>query len=106
MRLKIVRETSDSSNDIELSELIKLLPDKEVDLSSVVELENRIDELVVKYKNLSFFLNKGVFNLNAPISITANNDLEKDESVPIGSLYYDNINDLLRLKGRKGWRTV
>ena len=106
MRLKIVRETSDSPNDIELSELFKLLPNKEIDLSSVTELEKRIDTLVRDYKNLSFFLNRGVFNINAPISITANNDLEKDESVPLGSLYYDNINDRLRLKGRKGWRTV
>lgn len=72
----------------------------------VKELETLIkDILSCDEENIrKALLKKRVFNINNPIDISSSPDIESHIETP-GALYYDSVNDRLRLRTKSGWIT-
>ena len=108
MKLKVHKDDINDPTFIEVKDLLNTLLKDIPDTNKYVskeELQREVDKLLKGLTSLSFFLNNGVFNLTSPINISANNAIESNEKIPIGTMYYDYVNDRVRIKKKKGWVT-
>lgn len=49
---------------------------------------------------------KNVFVVGAPINISSHPDIEKSDNIGLGTMYYDYINDRIRVKTKQKWTTI
>lgn len=103
MKLKTHRTDSKDPEFVDLEQIKEELKQKPQDLSGFVTKEDL--EIFKKQLVLGLFLEDGVFNLNAPISIISTKEVEKKYDQE-GLLYYDIINEVLRFRTKDGWKTV
>lgn len=90
----------------EISELLDITSIKTqlTYLKSVIEETKRLpklekDTLIPILKDE--FINKGeLINLTFPASI------EKDDKIKVGSVYYNNVTDSIRIKKKSGWTNL
>jgi len=112
MKIKVHRETLNDPESINISDIIRdtnavLKPeiDEVRSLLETLPTEARVDELIESKVSEIDLLNEGVFDLNAPISIASTQKVEELHNRQ-GLLYFDIINQRLRICTKDGWKTV
>lgn len=106
MKIKVAKQSSGDSGYIELSELFAIIESKLPTQLSMEEIEKAIFKATEELKpEISTKLNKGILNLSTPINIASTVKIESGEH-PVGTMYFDVVNDRLRVLTNKGWKTV
>lgn len=105
MKIKIAKQSSEDSGYIELSELFATIESRLPKQLRMDEVNKAILEAIEEVKpEISTKLHSGVFNVSAPINIASTNKIEGSEH-PVGTMYFDVVNDRMRVLTNKGWRT-
>jgi len=80
-----------------LTHIMKSLRDSQVLTNKFIkDYKPNKEDVISLVKN--DFINKGeVLNITFPASI------EKDEKIPVGSIYYNKVTDTVRIKKKNGW---
>jgi len=92
-----------TTNIKELSELLEITSIRQqlTYLKSVIEEVKKLPQ--VNKENILPILKNDFINKGEIINITFPASIEKDESIKVGSIYYNKVTDTIRIKKKNGW---
>jgi len=92
-----------TTNIKELSELLEITSIRQqlTYLKSVIEEVKKLPQ--VNKENILPILKDDFINKGEIIHITFPASIEKDESIKVGSIYYNKVTDTIRIKKKNGW---
>lgn len=100
------KDNQTTTNLKELAELLNIASIKQqlTYLKSVIEETKKLPK--VEKDNILPLIKEDFINKSEIINITFPASIEKDDSIAVGSIYYNKSTDIIRIKRKSGWSNL